>query len=516
MKNEYHIRKILVTIMALACVGAVFGLAGDILCAKGILLPKWVKWESGTYYASPVFCQIELTHKSVSILHDGDVIWTSPDEVKVQQVLSCDIDGDEDDELVLLCWKKGRFGSYKPFWVEKDAPVWSQHVFVYEYEAGEIVPKWMSSYLGQNVSHIEAGEGKGKEGAESAFPIRLLLTDTEGLITSWIWDSWGFKKEDTEVSFAVFGDNLIHESIYTYGLHHGGSFDFLFENVKDLISDSDISVINQETPFTDNPSLYSDYPRFGTPVSVGQAIADAGFDLVTCATNHALDQGEHGICVTKDFFDSRNILCLGIDPKGDSLGDCRPCDAYPYGDISPTDEQSRQTYDILEKKGIRFALFNYSYGTNGIKIPEDNPHMVHLLDREEEIKSDIKQAKAETDFVIVFVHWGTENSSQTDEFQQKWAQIFLGSGVDVVIGTHPHVLQPFEMLTDGNGHQMLVYYSIGNFVSAQPEKSCVKGGVARFTVSLSSAGYKVTDYTLLPLTIIREDDGRYTVKPKAP
>ena len=85
-----------------------------------------------------------------------------------------------------------------------------------------------------------------------------------------------------------------------------------------------------------------------------------------------------------------------------------------------------------------------------------------------------------------------------------------------MIGTHPHVLQPFEMLTDGNGHQMLVYYSIGNFVSAQPEKSCVKGGVARFTVSLSSAGYKVTDYTLLPLTIIREDDGRYTVKPKAP
>lgn len=486
-------KKAFIISMALACAGAILYIVVSILLSRGILLPGWIAWESGTYYAAPVPYQILLSHKTVKVIHDNAVIWTSPDDLKVQQVLSCDIDGDKEDELLLLCWKKGRFGSYKPFWVKEDETRWSQHIFVYEYHARNIVPKWMSSYLGQNVMHMDMAE-------------RLLLTDTDGLITSWVWDFWGFKKDDTDVSFAVFGDNLIHESIYTYGLNHGGSFDFLFENVKELVGGSDISVINQETPFTDNPALYSDYPRFGTPLSVGQAIADAGFDVVTCATNHALDQGAHGIQTTKNFFDSHNILCLGIETQDK----CN--DSQAFQDIPMAKEQVRHPYEIIEKKGIRFALFNYTYGTNGLKIPDENPYMVHLLENQEEIKSDIEKAKNEADFVIVFVHWGTENSRQTDEFQKKWTQIFLDSKVNVVIGTHPHTLQPCEMLKDNSGHEMLVYYSIGNFVSAQPEKSCVKGGVASFTVSRSSSGYKVTEYTLLPLSIIRQEDGKYTVK----
>ena len=113
--------------------------------------------------------------------------------------------------------------------------------------------------------------------------------------------------------------------------------------------------------------------------------------------------------------------------------------------------------------------------------------------------------------MIVFVHWGTENSENIDEFQQKWTKIFLDSKVDVVIGTHPHVIQPYEVLTDENGHKMLIFYSLGNFISAQSEKSCIKGGMASFTISLTKEGYQITEYSLQPLMIQWQEGGKYTV-----
>ena len=136
--------------------------------------------------------------------------------------------------------------------------------------------------------------------------------------------------------------------------------------------------------------------------------------------------------------------------------------------------------------------------------------MVHLLDNEEKIRGDIAEAKNAADFVIVFAHWGTEYIEEPDDFQKKWTQVFLDSGVDILIGTHPHILQPYEVLTDDSGHSMLVYYSLGNFISAQPEKSCVKGGMATFTVSLTSVGYSITEYDLIPLSITWQE-GKYTV-----
>ncbi len=139
--------------------------------------------------------------------------------------------------------------------------------------------------------------------------------------------------------------------------------------------------------------------------------------------------------------------------------------------------------------------------------------MVHLLDDEERVRDDIEKAKADADFIIVFVHWGTEDSQQPDDFQQKWAEIFLDCKVDVVVGTHPHTLQTYEVMSDDSGHGMLIYYSIGNFVSAQSDESCIKGGMARFTVSLTAEGYGITEYALEALEITRSSDGRYTVKP---
>lgn len=467
--------------MALVCTGAILCIL-HVLRSRGFFLPRWIKWKNTVFFDGTGAYEVSLEQKTVSILHGDAVIWTSAEGVKVQDVLSCDIDHDGAEELILLCWKIGRYGTHRPFWVEQDENKWSQHIFVYEYNQDTISPKWMSSYIGVDVADMSSNQ-------KSAPYDRLLLTDTDGKMSSWVWASWGFAKEETDVSFVVFGDNLIHEPIYRYGLHNDTSFGFLFENFRDIISESDVAVINQETPLTDDPAMYGGYPRFGTPSGVGDAIAAAGFDVVTCATNHMLDRGSGGVTFTKDFFDTRQMLCLGIQSG---------------------EETEYEPYRVILRNSVRFALLNYTYGTNGIPIPEENPYMVHLLADEEQIRKDIADARKQSDFVIIFAHWGTEYSAEPDEFQQKWAQIFLESGVDVVVGTHPHTLQPYDVLRDEAGHEMLIYYSVGNFISSQNEQSCVKGGMASFTVSLTQDGYRITEYDLLPLTITRQGDGRYT------
>lgn len=476
--------------MVLAGVSAVLWF----LWYSGAFLPDWITWENRIVSEASGEYEITLNKKTVEVIYQENIVWTSPAEIKVQDALSGDIDNDGKDELLILCWKKGRYGEHKPFWVERDEKSWSQHLFVYKYEKGEIRPKWMSSYIGQDVMKMSA-----REGAPPG--IHLLLTSPDGTISSWFWDSWGFTKEKTDTTFVVFGDNLIHEPIYRYGLQgqeksdtsdgDGAAFDFLYDNVRNVIAESDIAVINQETPLIEDPALYGDYPRFGTPVQVGEAIVNAGFDVVTCATNHALDRGIEGVNTTKNFFTDNHIRCLGIQAEEDR-------DYHPY--------------EILIRNGVRFALLNYTYGTNGIRLPEENPHMVHLLEDEDKITDDIKRAKAESDFVIVFVHWGTEYAEAPDEFQRKWTQVFAGNKVDVVIGTHPHAIQPYELLRDEEGHETLVYYSIGNYISAQPEESCVRGGMASFTVSLTAEGFRVTEYGFEPLTIRWQKGGKYVTE----
>ena len=535
------IKRLIIMIMALVCTGAVF--YG--LWREGAFLPKWVSWENMTVRDGRGVYTATLRRGQVTVGYDDSVIWTSPGELKVQQILFGDVDHDGGEELLLLCWKIGRFGESRPFWVEKDERKWSQHIYVYQCRQGKVKPRWMSSYIGQDVTEMSVRdrllqadpEQKQLSQADSeqkqlsqadpeqkqlsqADPERkqlsqadpgqkqfpqmdlekeaedrreskghLLLTDPEGKISSWLWTSWGFTREETEVSFVVFGDNLIHEPIYRYGLHNGGNFDFLYEAVTELIERNDVAVINQETPLVDDPAMYGDYPRFGTPVQVGEAIVEAGFDVVTCGTNHALDRGAAGVTFTKKFFEEQGLVCLGIQAE---------------------EEQAYQPYQMLVRNGIRVALFNYTYGTNGLRIPEKYPYMVHLLEDEEKIRAQIEAARRESDIVLVFAHWGTEYAEEADDFQRKWAQIFLESGVDVVVGTHPHALQPYEILQDQEGHEMLVYYSIGNYVSAQYEQSCVKGGAAQFSVSLTTDGYRITQYSLQPLEITHEK-GKYKV-----
>ena len=204
----------------------------------------------------------------------------------------------------------------------------------------------------------------------------------------------------------------------------------------------------------------------------------------------------------------REVACRTLDYAIEELG--LPGGGFACGQDADSEGQEGRFYlltaaDVREALGAaEAAAFCRRYGIGeGDSVP-------HLLEDEDRIREEMKAAKRESDIVLVFVHWGTEYEEEPDDFQKKWTQLFLDSGVDVTVGTHPHALQPYEMLEGSDGHRMLVYYSIGNYISAQSEKSCVKGGMADFTVSLTTDGYRITEYGLRPL-VIKWEEGRKCV-----
>ncbi|MCD7739026.1 MAG: CapA family protein, partial [Lachnospiraceae bacterium] len=280
--------------------------------------------------------------------------------------------------------------------------------------------------------------------------------------------------ETRTVTLRAVGDDLIHSGFYNYARAAGCDYSFMFENVSDVISEADIAVINQETIFVNDPSQYSAYPLFGSPTGIGDALIEAGFDVVQLATNHCLDKGLTGISDTVNYFSDKDVLAIGI-----------------Y-----MDEESASEIPLMEKNGITFAFLNYTYGTNGLAMP--NSYCVNTFSDEEKVRDDIRRARQLADIVVVLPHWGTEYTYQPDSFQEKWTEIFLEEGVDIVIGTHPHVVQPYEMLTGEDGHQMLVYYSLGNFISYQDEMERMLGGMADITITISDDSVSY-EYDLVPL-----------------
>ena len=252
----------------------------------------------------------------------------------------------------------------------------------------------------------------------------------------------------SKVNIVAVGDNLIHNTLISAGEREDGSLDYtsFYEHIKSDISAADIAVINQETILGGSEFEYTGWPTFNSPWEIGDAAIDAGFDIFTCATNHSLDKGFSGIEQECAYFAQHpEVVHIGTN-------------------ISEEDYNSVVYY---EKNGIRFALLNYTYGTNGIPIPESAPWCVNMMD-EEKITADVTAARQNADVVMVFPHWGTENSTSVSDYQREYVKLFSDLGVDIVIGTHPHVLQSVEWVTnEATGKKMLVYYSLGNFISHQ-------------------------------------------------
>lgn len=263
-------------------------------------------------------------------------------------------------------------------------------------------------------------------------------------------------KKDTgkKVSFVAVGDNIIHDKVMdTADLAAGsagdGQYDFkpIYQNVKSDIQNADISFVNQETIIGGGQS---GYPSFNSPDAVFDALKDTGFDAVNGASNHAMDTGVASIQHMIQLFKNSNMKLLGLYEN----------------------PQDANTIPVIERNGIKIAFLSYTYGLNN---STDSSH-VSLFDQTK-ITNQVNQAKSQADFVVVSAHWGDEYQDKINAMQENYAKLMTNLGVDLVVGTHPHTIQPAHWYTNTEGHKTLVLYSLGNFVSGQKEEKSMYEGM---------------------------------------
>lgn len=289
----------------------------------------------------------------------------------------------------------------------------------------------------------------------------------------------------SKLTLIAAGDNLIHDTVYEKFEENDGEYDFtpMYTHIKDTVQAHDLAVINQETILVENDSEIGSYPDFGTPHEMGDALVDTGFDVVLSATNHTMDRGTDAIYGMADYWERKypDVKLLGIHES----------------------KKDADTIDYVEKNGIKLAMFNYTYGLNGYELPEDEDYLVDLLDDKEKFISDIKKAEDEADMTVCFLHIGDEYEYEPTQFQVDYVNDVIDAGADVVICSHPHVVEPFgEIITD-KGNKGVVFYSCGNFVSGQDEIDRLLGGMAEVEITKTSRGdkseTKVTGYDFIPV-----------------
>ena len=224
-------------------------------------------------------------------------------------------------------------------------------------------------------------------------------------------------------------------------------FSNVFKNIKDYTLNADITVGNLETTFAGASRGYTGYPTFNTPEVLGKNLRDIGFDVICTANNHSMDKGYSGIESTLDFLDE-----YGLDHYGTARS-----------------EQEQDTILIKDVNGIKIAFLAYTYGTNGITIPSGKEYSVNLIDKDL-IKEHISLAKQQNvDMICVNMHWGNEYKVVQNSTQEDLANLLNSLGVDIIVGSHSHNMQPIKWI--GNSNKTLVYYSLGNFVSADEDIS---------------------------------------------
>ena len=282
----------------------------------------------------------------------------------------------------------------------------------------------------------------------------------------------------TTASVIAVGDNLYHQSLIDAGASEDGNwnYDKIYTHITDAIKDADIRMIDQETVFTTDHDSVSSYPPFATPTEVGDAIVKAGFNVVESANNHIDDFGEGFLTDTLNFWKTKypDVTLLGIHDS----------------------QEDADTVKIREVNGIKIAFLDYTYGTNVGGI-EGKDYMIDMI-RKEKITTMIQKAKQQADCIIFVAHWGTEDETMPNEYEKQWAAYLMEQGVNVIIGGHPHVLQPYGRISDGKGNETVVFYSLGNFVSTQQKLEELLGGMAKFTIQKTVENGKTSIQILTP------------------
>lgn len=283
----------------------------------------------------------------------------------------------------------------------------------------------------------------------------------------------------TSAKLVAVGDNLMHRSCTLSAKNADGTYDFTkhFANMADIFKAADLAVISQDTVLggIELGATSTETGIFNTAVELADGMADAGINVVLAANNHIMDEGSAGLNTMMSYFSTKypNITLLGVN-------------------------NSREAKDepvYVETNNIKIAMINYSYGSNQTADLDASPYLLNQYD-EDWLSDVLKQAREEADFIIAFPFWGEQNSMDYTQEQERQAQFLADNGVDLIIGSYPHVVEPVKWITAENGDRTLVYYSLGNFQSIQNTVENMLGGQANVTISKEEDGTHISDYSL--------------------
>lgn len=283
------------------------------------------------------------------------------------------------------------------------------------------------------------------------------------------------EKEDIRVSMSVIGDIMCHNSQYNDAYKNGKyDFSYVFEDIKQYIENSDISIGNLETTFAGKTKGYSSYPNFNTPENLAQDLKELGVDVLSTANNHSLDTGYNGIESTIDYLDEVGISHIGTYKS----------------------EDAQNKILIQDVNGMKIAFLAYTYGTNGIAIPNGKEYCINLIDKKLISKHLEIAKKQKPDVICVNMHWGEEYQITPNNEQKELADFLFENGVDIILGSHPHVLQEMEnktiVLPDGNEKNGFVIYSLGNFMSGQDKENTRNSIILMFDIVKSGRTEKIS------------------------
>ena len=301
-------------------------------------------------------------------------------------------------------------------------------------------------------------------------------TNTENNSTETTLSNKNTKQDTAEpITFTLtsLGDTLCHNTQYWDAYNSKTDeydFSYVYEDIKNYTSSSDITIGSLETTFAGKEKGYSNYPTFNTPDSLATALKDIGVDVVSLAGNHALDYGYSGLCRTIDVFNNIGLSHLGTYKTA----------------------EDQEKILIKDVKGVKIAFINYTYGTNGIPLPSGKEFCVNLIDKDF-IKKQINQAKEQNvDMIVACMHWGTEYRTTANSEQKDLANFLFENGVDVILGNHPHVLEPMEKKTitlqDGTTKDVFVVYALGNFTADQRAEITRDSAILNLTITKNSNG----------------------------
>lgn len=259
------------------------------------------------------------------------------------------------------------------------------------------------------------------------------------------------------LSMIATGDVLIHKTVYEDASNGDGTYDFCkqMKHIKPLINNHDLAFYNQESIIGGKDLGLSTYPRFNSPDEIADCMISLGFNLVSLANNHTMDKNEKGVLYSVNYWKTKNVLTAGS-----------------YNSL-----EDRSELRIKEKNEIKYTLLSYTTVTNGLLPPAGKEYLTNIYS-EEKAKEDIEKLRDKVDLLIVAMHWGTEYTQKPTEEQTKIANYLASLGVDLIIGHHPHVLQPIQYI--GN---TLVLYSLGNYISGQQGVDRLTGALISFNIT---------------------------------